>query len=170
MKMNDAAVQSLGVLTGLGITPPPGGLAPRLRQRASGGIVRRGEVLVWADSAGSMVGASDFDLTGWECNDSSFHVEDFVPVDVAIVDAAPVISEDDQRVLLLHGLAFALELSRAVYALEPPSRVRCILAANQTNATFRFHTIRAGESWNRPDLDGYRDEKVIVLDIEPAET
>ena len=170
VKMNDVAVRAVGVLVGLAAAEPPGGLAPGLRDRAAGGIVRRGEVLTWAGSSGNAEGAPSVfgDLTGWECADSSFHVEDLVPVNVAVVDDAPVISEEGQRVLLAHGLAFGLEFSRLVYALRPSVPVRCILAANETCATFRFHQIRPGEDWNAPGLDGYRMEKMIVIDIEPA--
>jgi hypothetical protein len=90
------------------------------------------------------------------------------PVDVATVDDAPLISDSDQRILLLHGLAFALQFSRLVYALDPPGPVRRIVGANDTNATFRFHQIRQGEQWNLPDLDSYRQDTMIVLDIEPG--
>ena len=169
LKMNDAAVGALGVLAGLGAAEPAGGLAPGLRGRAARGIVRRGEVLVWADSPGNAEGGPGFvDLTGWECADSSFHLERVVPVDVAVADGEPFISEEGQRVLLAHGVAFGLEFSRLVYGLRPSVPVRCILAANETCATFRFHQIRRGEHWNVPGLDGYRMEKVIVIDIEPA--
>ena len=168
LRMNDSAADMLGLVA----VEPPGGLSAGLRERAAQGIVRRGRVLTWASSVGGAAGAPSFfkDLTAWECSDSSFHLEDVVPVDVRTVDDAPVISEDDQRILLLHGVAFALEFSRLVYALDPPSPVRCILGANETNATFRFHQIRPGESWNVPDLDSYRLDKTIVIDIEPANT
>ncbi|MFJ2594842.1 hypothetical protein [Streptomyces erythrochromogenes] len=171
LTMNDAAAEVLGVIAGQALfAPPPGGLAPGLRERLAGGITRRGEVLTWADSTGDADDApSSFaDLTGWECADSSLHLEDHVPVDVRIVDDAPQIPQDDQRTLLLHGIAFALELRRLVAVLDRPSPVRCIVSANETNATFRFHQVRAGESWNHPDLDGYRTEKMVVLDLKPA--
>jgi hypothetical protein len=173
LKMNDAAVDALGVLTGLSMVSPPGGLAPGLRERAGRGVVRRGKVLVWADSTGGAERApSRFpDLTGWECADSSFHLEDVVPVTVATDDEGqPSIDEADQRLLLLQGVAFALEVGRLVHALQPPASVRCIIGVNDTNGTFRFHQIRAGEYWNLPDLDGYRLEKAVVVDIEPAAT
>ncbi|MEQ7006441.1 hypothetical protein ABN028_09570 [Actinopolymorpha sp. B17G11] len=149
---------------------PPGGLTPGLQAHIDRGIVRQGPVLTWADSVGAAEGAATGggDLTGWECSDSSFHIEDFVDVEVATVDDTPLIAESDQRTLLLHGLAFALQLSRLIYALDPPNAVRCIIAANNTNATFRFHQIRQGESWNVPDLDTYLQDKMIVLDIEPT--
>jgi hypothetical protein len=170
LKLNDAAVQALGVTNGMQGTAPPGGLSVGLQRRIDRGLTRRGAVLTWADSVGAAAGAPSFfnDLTAWECADSSFHIEDHVPaVHVAIVDEAPVISDSDQRILLVHGLAFGLQFSRLVYALDPPSPVRCIIAANDTNATFRFHQIRHGEFWNTPDLDSYRQDKAIVMDIEP---
>lgn len=170
LKMNDAAVEALRLPIALTVLTPPGGLSPDLRERAAQGIVRRGEVLTWADSTGGAADAPSFfpDLTAWECFDSSFHLEDVVPVEVTTVDDAPVISEADQQTLLLHGVAFALEFSERVYTLDPPSPVRCILNANETNATFRFHEIRPGENWNLADLDGYRFDKMVVIDIEPA--
>ncbi|WP_242902366.1 hypothetical protein [Actinomadura terrae] len=172
LTMNDAAADMLGVLSGRADLEPPGGLAAGLRERASRGIVRRGKVLTWASSTGGAAGAPSFfkDLTAWECSDSSFHLEDAVPVDVRTVDDAPMINEADQRILLLHGLAFAFEFSRLVYALDPPSPVRCILGANDSNATFRFHQIRPGQFGHAPDLDTYRLDKMIVLDVEPAGT
>lgn len=170
LKMNDAAIRALGVLAGLAAVTPPGGLAPGLRDQLASGISHRGDVLTWADSVGNSDGAPSFfnDLTAWECSDSSFHLEDHVPVPVAIVDDAPQIAEDDQRILLLHGIAFAIEFGQLVCALDQPSPVRCIVAANETNATFRFHQIRPGEFWNYPDLDRYQLEKMVVIDFEPA--
>ncbi|AYV32333.1 hypothetical protein EES41_36860 (plasmid) [Streptomyces sp. ADI95-16] len=172
LTMNDTAAELLGVLNGLEAVEPPGGLAPSLREYVAQGVVRRGNVLTWASSVGNAADTPSFfnDLTAWECSDSSFHLEDFVPVDVVTVDDAPVISSDDQRILLMHGVAFVLEFSRLVYALKPTSPVRCIVGANDTNATFRFHQIRPGESWNMPNLDSYRLDKMIVADIAPATT
>lgn len=168
--MNDAAVEMVGVLNGVTVTAPPDGMALGLQERLARGIVRRGDVLTWAGStrAPERTMRPGDDLTGWESTDSSFHLEDSVPVAKAIVDGAPMISEDGQRTLLLHGIAFALEFSRLVYSLDPTGPVRCILAANETNATFRFHQIRPGELWNLPDLDGYRHDRMVVLDIQPA--
>lgn len=170
LKMNDAAIRALGVLTGLAAVTPPGGFAPGLRDQLASGISHRGDVLTWADSVGNSAGAPSFfnDLTAWECSDSSFHLEDHVPVPVAIVDDAPQITEDDQRTLLLHGMAFAIEFGQLVCALDQPNPVRCIVAANETNATFRFHQIRPGEFWNYPDLDRYQLEKMVVIDFEPV--
>ena len=170
-RMNDEAVRLLGVLDGVGGIEPPGRLTAGLQERLASGIVRRAQVLTWANSLGNADGAPSFfpDLTGWECSDSSFHLEDEVPVAVTLTeDSEPRISEAGQRVLLSHGIAFAMGFARLVYALDPPGPVRCIIAANQTNATFRFHQIRPGERWNLPDLDQFRLDKVIEVDTHPA--
>jgi hypothetical protein len=171
IRMNDDAARLLGVLGGMAGIEPAGGMAAGLRERLSSGIARRAHVLTWANSQGNAGGAPSFfpDLTGWECADSSFHLEDEVPVAVTLTEESePRISEDDQRVLLSHGIAFAMGFARLVYALDPPGPVRCIIAANETNVTFRFHQIRPGERWNLPDLDQSRLDKVIEVDTHPA--
>ncbi|MCP2336147.1 hypothetical protein [Actinomadura rupiterrae] len=167
LKMNDAAVQTLGVLTGLERLEPPGGLATGLQEKAARGIIRHGQALTWSDShnpANAQLYLDD--LNRWECDDSSFHLEDFVPVKVATVDNAPVIAEQEQRTLLLHGLAFALEFAELIYALQTPTPVRCVISAGDTNATFRFHQIRP-DPGRYTDLDAFQQEKMITVDIEP---
>lgn len=170
LTMNEAAAEALGVSDGRAGLTPPGGLAAGLRERLAVGIERRGAVLTWADSTGGADGAPSFfpDLTAWECSDSSFHLEDHVPVTVRTVDDAPVISPDDQRTLLRHGVALALEFRRLVAGLDRPGPVRCIVGANDTNATFRFHLIREGETWHAPDLDRYLSDKMVVVDLRPT--
>ncbi|MFI7416128.1 hypothetical protein [Nonomuraea sp. NPDC049684] len=169
MTMNDSAAGLLGMPGGPALPAPPGGLAPGLRERVAQGLVQRGEVLGWAASTdGAERAPAPFhDLTGWECDRSSVHLEDFVPVEVGTADHAPVIGDEGQRVLLLHGVALALEVGRLARALHPPGAVRCVVTANETSATFRFHRIRPGESWNAPDLDGYAGDKVIVVEQGP---
>lgn len=100
IQMNDAAARLLGAHDGLLPVPPPGGLAIGLEEVLSRGIVRRERVLTWAGSAGGAAGAPSFfpDLTGWECSDSSFHLEDFVPVDVAVINDDPVMQCQSARI------------------------------------------------------------------------
>lgn len=169
VKMNDAAVSVLSV-QGLVMDWPHGGLAAGLQEIIGQGIVRRGEVLVWANSAGNAAQAPTIfkDLTAWECADSSFHLEDYLNVDTASVDGAPVISGEGQQILLQHGFMFALQFSRLVYAIDPPAPVRCIVAVSESSATFRFHQIRPGQTWNIPELDGYQFDMMVVIDVEPA--
>jgi hypothetical protein len=166
VQMNDAAVAALG--SALWFQQPLPALSPGLRHLAARGLQRRGDALTWVGSPfgfGTVPPASD--LTGWECGESSFHLEDFVPVGVTTVDGVPHVSEQDQRRLLQQGVGLALALREQVYALEPSPPVRCIVSADETNGTFRFHQVRTGESWNDPDLDSYRLGKMVVVDIEP---
>lgn len=102
------------------------------------GVVRRGETLVFAMHAGKADRAPGTfaDLTLWECFVSSFHLDDVVPVEVgSLDDGEPVISEQDQVLMLRHGLGFALEVVRLVGALI---RSRCAASSVRTAPTARF--------------------------------
>jgi hypothetical protein len=83
------------------------------------------------------------------------------------VDAVPVLDRDDrgdgQR------LAFAMRFAGLVRGLPEPAPVRCIINANETCATFRFHQVRPGETWHQEDLDSYEFDRMIVIDIDSRE-
>jgi hypothetical protein len=53
IRMNDDAVRLLGVVGRMTDIEPPGGLATGLRELLASGIVRRAQVLTWADSQGN---------------------------------------------------------------------------------------------------------------------
>ncbi|OLZ51486.1 hypothetical protein BS329_15985 [Amycolatopsis coloradensis] len=161
--MNDLAAEALGSQAA---AMPPDRLAPELREMlaeeivVTDGVITLGGIPDWA---GRPPG-THADLTGWECFVSSFHLEDHLPIEVgSLPDGEPVISEADQVLMLRHGLGFALEIARTA-----PVPVRCVVGANSTNGTFRFHRARPGESWLHMDLDSYRHEKVITVDRGPA--
>lgn len=166
--MNDAAAALLGAGTGLAPTQPPQGLTAGLRDLTANGIVLHGDAVVLTDTAHHLrdAGPGGFiDLTAWECSVNSFHLEDFVPVTVGVLDdGEPVIAEADQRLLLAHGLTLALHICHLGRSVEPPLQIRCIVSANTTNGTFRFHRIRTGQQGHHPDLDRYTLEKMIVID------
>ncbi|UMP04556.1 hypothetical protein [Amycolatopsis sp. EV170708-02-1] len=163
IRFNDLAAAALGSLSAV---IPLDRLAPGLKEMIAGGVELAGEVVTLGGIpawAGRPPGRQA-DLTGWECFVSSFHLEDHLPIEAgSLPDGEPVISEADQILMLRHGLGFALEIARAA-----PVPVRCVVGANSTNGTFRFHRARQGESWLHADLDGYRLEKMIVVDRGPA--
>ncbi|RJO73408.1 hypothetical protein D5S18_19460 [Nocardia panacis] len=164
LKLSDAAVKTLGVVAGFAFLEPPDGLADGLRAHLEKGLTHRGNVLTWAGSTATVdrSGSRLFDLTGWECAASVVHLAEHLPI-----DTGDGITEPDQRILLLHGIALARALTEHVYRLAPRVGVRFIIDANDTDATFRFHRIRPGEEWNLPDLDTYINSKPVVIDIEP---
>ncbi|EDX23604.1 hypothetical protein SSAG_03395 [Streptomyces sp. Mg1] len=168
VQMNDAAAALLGAWAGLTPTQPPQGLAAGLRDLTANGITLHGDAVVLTDTARHLrdSGPGGFiDLTAWECSVNSFHLEDFVPVTVDLLDdGEPVIAEADQRLLLAQGLALALHICHLGRSVEPRLQIRCIVSAHTTNGTFRFHRIRAGRQQHHPDLDRYTLEKVIVID------
>ncbi|MCP2331672.1 MULTISPECIES: hypothetical protein [Actinoalloteichus] len=170
IRMNEVAVRALEP-GGLAGATPVAELAPELREVLDEGIVRAGPALVFARRAtrAHAPHAATEDLTAWECATNEIHLDDVVPVDVGCLeDGEPVISEADQVRMSRHGLGFALEVVRLVRALPEPVAVRCIVGANSTNGTFRFHRARPGESWLGPDVDGFLGDKLIVVDSGPA--
>jgi hypothetical protein len=95
VKMNDKAVRLLGVLDRSADAELPGIVPDGLREWLMRGITRRGEVLTWGgptwDATWDAEGApaSFPDLTGWECQASSFHIEDLTPAEVAVTEGQP---------------------------------------------------------------------------------
>jgi hypothetical protein len=76
-------------------------------------------------------------------------------------------SEAAQVLMLRHGLGFAFEVVRLVRELPGFVAVRCIIGANDSNGTFRFHRARAGDVWIGPDLDGFELEQLVTVERDP---
>ncbi|MFF2550588.1 hypothetical protein ACFVUS_06285 [Nocardia sp. NPDC058058] len=168
MAMNDRARELFDIRTGFAALDSSGGLAAGLRDWADRGLEIRGEILAWKPVPFSAADApADFgDLTGWESAHTALHLDDFVPVTISDSDGQPRIGPDDQRELLRQGIALAFEIGRLAAELPVPQSIRCVVSANDTNGTFRFHRIRAGESWHDADLDSYESDHVVVLDFQ----
>ncbi|MEV0766379.1 hypothetical protein [Nocardia sp. NPDC050435] len=171
VQMNDAAADALGAHTARIVAGALDGLLPELRELAQAGVVRCGEVVVFADQVdrASRSLGNFFDLAQWEVDISTFHLDDLVPVAKDVRDelGVPVISEVDQRWMLVQGFMLALHIARCGHVLDDPVELRCIVATNSSSGTFRFHRVRTGEQWHSSDLDGYADaekEKVIVVE------
>jgi hypothetical protein len=107
-------------------------------------------------------------LTGYECQHNSFHLEDDVMQQGELnEDGVPRISEADQVTLLRRGLLIARHVCNLARNLPEPVGVRCIIGAGETNGNFRFHQLRDGEYWISYDLDGYKTDKVVLVDSRP---
>lgn len=84
MTMNDNTARLLNLRDGFAGLDPDAGLAPGLRARIDRGIECRGGIVSWAppaEAADFAPGRHHSDLTGWECSETSFHLEYCVPID-----------------------------------------------------------------------------------------
>jgi len=107
-------------------------------------------------------------LTTYECQHNSFYLEDDAMQRGELnEDGVPRISEADQLTLLRRGLFIARHVCNLARNLPDPVPVRCIISANETTGNFRFHQLRDGEGWVSGDLDGYKIDKVILVDSRP---
>jgi hypothetical protein len=176
--MNDNAAHALNLLSRRGPTTPAVQLDDQLSAMLAHGLIRNDDALVLAaDHRGQLRKATSaretmdrmgWDVTAYECQATSFHLEDHAPVTVEILDdGEPRISEDDQVTLLNLGLQVADTVAHLVRQLPEPVPVRCTISAGSTNGTFRLHQLRPDQSWTADDLDRYREEKLITVDITP---
>ena len=93
------------------------------------------------------------DATGYECAVNGFHLEDYLER-----DAAP-----EPVTLAATALACARFLAARLehFSTDP---FRIIASVANGASVLRFHKLREGERWLRDDLEGYREEAVLVLD------
>ncbi|MBO0822237.1 MAG: hypothetical protein J2P27_00060 [Actinobacteria bacterium] len=176
--MNDAAAAALQV----GTAPLHGGveLGAKLRGVVRGGLtVREGAVLfasfhetlpVKAGQVAQAIQRMGWrNLTDYECQHNSFHLEDDPMRQRGDLneDGVARISEAAQVTLLRQGLLIARHVCELARNLPEPVPVRCLIGAGETNSTFRFHQLRSGEDWISSDLDGYKSEKIVVVDSRP---
>lgn len=107
-------------------------------------------------------------LTTYECQHNSFYLEDDAMQQGELnEDGVPLICEADQLTLLRRGLLIARHVSDLARNMPELRPIRCIISANETTGNFRFHQLRDGEGWIMSDLDGYKLDKVIVVDSLP---
>jgi hypothetical protein len=174
VRMNEVAARSFGP-AGLRDIVPPSELASGLRELVAQGVVLCGDLLVFthqrADAEAAMARGVSEELSGWECSVSSLHLEDEVPLPAdggALRDDGELgFSAAEQVLMLRHGLGFAFEVVRLVRELPESVGVRCIVGANDSNGTFRFHRARAADIWMGPDLDGFELEQLVVVESGP---
>ncbi|GIH69559.1 hypothetical protein [Sphaerimonospora thailandensis] len=179
IRMNEAAASALQPLAPADPTSAVPVVSQALRDKFAQGLTYNEGALTFAEHDGQWVAAPASasaaivkmgwqDLTGYECNVNAFHLEDYAPVHVAISDdRRPQIRYEDQVMLLRLGLVVADSLFGLIQALPEPVPVRCVINANDTAATFRFHQIRSGEDWVNLELDEYRMDMMVVVDRHP---
>lgn len=142
MKMNQEMVRLLAKfdLTESGMFPEP---APQLSF-----VLKDGSVFLEDQYAEAKnVSPADFpDRTGFESFVNHVHF----PFDG---DKASL-----QRVL---GYAFALQA--ALESTEPSRKFLVIVSVSEARCTVRFHECRPNESWLADDLEGYKQEALLVL-------
>jgi hypothetical protein len=103
------------------------------------------------------------DETGFECSLSKIHVEDFVADDLPLSDLARL------------GIAYALRLRDALLRSVLSGTFRIIVDAQLPNpdldvhdsvCTVRFHKARPGQVWLDDDLDVYKLNAVLVIELQ----
>jgi hypothetical protein len=129
---------------------------PRFRRLVADGVTQVAGHLRWQASASDReaVDVTPFhDSTGFECAVTSLHVEDYLDPQPGGYVLAPI------------ALACARSLaSQLRQSVVDPCRIIVNVRPADGTSTLRFHKIRVGESWLADDLEGYRDEAVLVLD------
>ncbi|MEU0155745.1 hypothetical protein [Micromonospora fulviviridis] len=173
IRMNESAAAALQPLR-LTAALSAADLHDELRAKLSQGVVESEGALIFAahhrsDSPTAAIARMGWpDLTHYECQVNSFHLEDYAPVEVAVLeDGQPQINHADQVGLLRLGLSVADAVRSLVRAHTSRTAIRCIISANDTNGVFRFHRIRCGEQWGVHDLDQYRSEMAVTVDDQP---
>ena len=128
---------------------------------ASYGIVESDSI--WS-TARTPVNNQD-DETGFECSLSKIHVEDFVAEDLPLAEVTRV------------GIAYALRLRDALLRLRSvlTGTFRIIVDAQLPSpdldvhgsvCTVRFHKVRPGQVWLDDDLDAYKLNAVLVIELQ----
>jgi hypothetical protein len=72
---------------------------------------------------------------------------------------------DDHRESLLKCLSYVSNLQRELTAISAGRRFLIIFSAEGTNCVVRFHQVRPNENWISEDLEGYKDEAILLLPV-----
>ncbi|MGI5491445.1 hypothetical protein [Microtetraspora malaysiensis] len=178
IRMNEAAASALQPLAPADPASAVPVVSQGLRDKFAQGLTYNEGALTFAEHVGQWAALASVsaaiaemgwqDLTGYEGNVNAFHLEDYAPVHAVILDGGqPRIAYEDRVMLLRLGLVVADSVFGLIQALPEPVPVRCVIAANDAGATFRFHQIRSGEDWVNLELDRYQVDMVVVIDRHP---
>jgi hypothetical protein len=75
---------------------------------------------------------------------------------------------DDHRESLLKCLSYATNLQRELTAISAGRRFLVVVSAESKNCVVRFYQVRPKEDWISDNLEGYKEEAVLVLPVEPS--
>jgi hypothetical protein len=93
--------------------------------------------------------AAVMDKTGYECFVNHVHLKE----------------RGDSAAVLRQAVAFCRRVSVEALRLAPNQSLRFIISKNGEDWTAHFHILRTDEpSWVSDDLEGYKEEAVLVLD------
>ena len=87
------------------------------------------------------------DLTGAECFVNHVHLADL-----------GIAASKEQ-------LCESVALAGAIARLGRPERLRFIISLKDAECVWRFHRRRRGERWLDDDLESYREEALLVIDV-----
>jgi hypothetical protein len=75
---------------------------------------------------------------------------------------------DDHRESLLKCLSYANNLQKELTAISAGRRFLILLSAEGKNCVVSFHQIRQNEKWISDDLEGFKEEAVLLLPVEAS--
>lgn len=155
MRMNQRMMSSLGLATPSDFARHEK-LSEKLSQLLAPGFTDLGGAIVLTAmrNIAENVKPENFpDLTGFECFVNHIHVEDQLDGPAS-----------DRTALLRQGIAFALATESQLRSTFPGKPFKVIVAATAHGCGVRFHLMRSGEEWLASDLDGYKEEAILVLE------
>jgi hypothetical protein len=88
------------------------------------------------------------DRTGFECFINHVHIP-----------------FENTKESLIHCLDYVAVLERALISTALPGPFRVIVSIADHNCIVRFHRIRRGEDWIDENLEVYKSEAIMVLDV-----
>lgn len=129
---------------------PP--LPAALEAVVGGGVTADGDALVLAALRSPTLPAPAAlgDVTGYEAFVNHVHIDEHGDV-------------SSPATLVALGLAYARRLEELLRQQRRPTQI--VLAVDGTAAAVRFVTRRAGQPYLADDLEGYRDEAILVIDV-----
>ena len=133
-------------------------LPPALEAVLAPGLTLDGDALVLAIAREKVHPPPESfpDLTGYEAFVNHVHIDDHLDGGLA----------SDSSALLTHGLAFTRRLEALLSREARPTEL--VLSVDEMSASVRFYTWRPDQPYLADDLEGYRDEAILVIDVRPG--